>query len=174
VRGDYRWLDSERGNPGPYGSNPVGNFTAVDRVSRGFDTHHQGSLQARFPWGRFLSGRIQQRVQLTSADLDNRFHSSFGKSYFETRRTTARAQTDVMATPSTGVSFGVEGLSERARGNYFTGEAAQPVPIKRRTFGAFGEVRQQLGSRVSATAGLRLDSIQRSALEGDPFAFSPR
>ena len=51
VRGDYRWLDSERGNPGPYGSNPIGVYTAVDRVSRGFDTHQQGSLQARFPWG---------------------------------------------------------------------------------------------------------------------------
>jgi outer membrane cobalamin receptor len=174
VRGDYRWLDNERGSPGPYGSNPIGIFTAVDRASRGFDTHHQGTLQARFPWGRFLSGRIQQRVQITNADLDNRVHSNFGDSFFETRRTTARAQTDLTATASTGVSFGVEGLSERARGTYFTGEAVQPIPIKRSTIGAFGEVRQQLGSRVSATAGLRLDSIQRNALEGDPFAFAPR
>lgn len=174
VRGDFRWLDNERGNPGPFGSNPIGIFTAVDRVSRGFDTDHSGSLQARVPWGRLLSGRIQQRLQVTYADLDNKFHSSFGDSFFETRRTTARAQTDVMATTSTGVSFGIEGLSERARGTYFTGEAVQPIPIKRRTIGAFAEVRQQFGARVSATAGLRVDSIQRTALEGDPFAFTPR
>src|SRR4029453_11077424 len=92
----------------------------------------------------------------------------------ETRRTTARAQTDLAATTSTGVSFGVEGLAERARGTYFTGEAAQPVPVERRTVGAFGEVRQQAGARVSLTAGLRVDSIRRDALEGDPFAFAPR
>jgi outer membrane cobalamin receptor len=174
VRGDYRWLDSERGNPGPYGSNPIGVYTAVDRVSRGFDTHQQSSLQARFPWGSVLSGRIQQRLQVTYADLDNRFHSSFGDSFFETRRTTARAQTDLAATTSTGVSFGVEGLSERARGTYFTGETAEPVPVERRTVGAFGEVRQQVGARVSLTAGLRVDSIRQDALEGDPFAFAPR
>ena len=174
VRGDYRWLDSERGNPGPFGSNPIGVYTAVDRVSRGFDTHHQGSLQARFPWGRLLSGRIQQRLQVTYADLDNRFHSSFGDSFFDTRRTTARAQTDFVATASTGVSFGVEGLAERARGTYFTGDTSQPVPIERSTIGAFGEVRQQVGARVSLTAGLRVDSIRRDALEGDPFAFIPR
>jgi outer membrane cobalamin receptor len=174
VRGDYRWLDSERGNPGPYGSNPIGVYTAVDRVSRGFDRHQQSSLQARFPWGHLLSGRIQQRLQATYADLDNEFHSSFGDSFFETHRTTARAQTDLAATASTGVSFGVEGLAERARGTYFTGEAAAPVPVERRTVGAFGEVRQQVGGRVSVTAGLRVDSIRRDALEGDPFAFTPR
>ena len=174
VRGDYRWLDNERGNPGPYGSNPIGAYTAVDRVSRGFDTHHQGSLQAQFPWGSWLGGRLQQRLQVTQSDLDNEFHSSFGDSFFETHRTTARAQTDLAATPSTGVTVGVEGLSERARGTFFTGEQFQPVPIKRRTIGGFGEVRQQLGARVSLTAGLRVDSIQREALEGDPNVFAPR
>jgi vitamin B12 transporter len=174
VRGDYRWLDSERGNPGPYGSNPIGAYTAVDRVSRGYDTHHQSALQAQFPWGSLFDGRIQQRLQLTHSDLDNRFHSSFGDSFFETNRTTGRAQTDLVATMSTGVSAGVEGLSERARGTFFTGEAFQPVPIKRRTIGAFAEVRQQAGARVSVTAGVRVDSIQREALEGDPNEFAPR
>jgi outer membrane receptor protein involved in Fe transport len=111
---------------------------------------------------------------VTHADLDNRFRSNFGDSFFETDRTTGRAQTDIAATTATGVSVGVEGLSERARGTYFTGEAFQPVPIKRRTIGAFGEVRQQIGARVSLTAGLRVDSIRRDALEADPNAFAPR
>ena len=164
VRGDYRWLDSERGNPGPYGSNPIGVYTAVDRVSRGFDTHHQGSLQARFPWGRLLSGRIQQRLQVTYADLDNRFHSSFGDSFFETRRTTARAQTDFVATASTGVSFGVEGLAERARGTYFTGEhvaaGADRAPHDRRVRrgpATGGRTRLADGGRAR-----RLDSTRRA------------
>ena len=86
VRADVRWLDAERGNPGPYGSNPIGAYTAVDRVSRGEDTQQQIGLHGRLPWGSLMAGRIQQRWQVTVADLDNRYHSPFGDSFFETRR----------------------------------------------------------------------------------------
>ena len=74
--------------PGPYGSNPIGAYTAVDRVSRGEDTQRQLGLHGRLPWGSVLAGRIQQRWQVTVADLDNRYHSGFGDSFFETRRVT--------------------------------------------------------------------------------------
>ena len=65
VRADFRWIDAERGNPGPYGSNPIGAYTAVDRVSRGGDTQRQLGLHGRLPWGSVLAGRIQQRWQVT-------------------------------------------------------------------------------------------------------------
>ena len=48
------------------------------------------------------------------------------------------------------------------------------MPIERRTLGAFGEVRQDIGARASLTAGLRVDAIRRNALEGDPNPFGPR
>ena len=57
VRADVRWLDAERGNPGPYGSNPIGAYTAVDRVSRGEDTQQQIGLHGRLPWGS-VTGRL--------------------------------------------------------------------------------------------------------------------
>ena len=174
VRADLRWIDAERGNPGPYGSNPIGAYTAVDRVSRGEDTQRQLGLHGRLPWGSVLAGRIQQRWQVTVADLDNRYHSSFGDSFFETRRVTARTQTDVVLTPTTGLTAGVEGFGERARSTYITGEQFQEVPIERRTFGGFAEVRQELGARASVSAGLRADAIRRNALEGDPNPFGPR
>ena len=174
VRADFRWIDAERGNPGPYGSNPIGAYTAVDRVSRGEDTQRQLGLHGRLPWGSVLAGRIQQRWQVTVADLDNRYHSSFGDSFFETRRVTARTQTDVVLTPTTGLTAGVEGFGERARSTYITGEQFQEVPIERRTFGGFGEVRQDLGARASVSAGVRADAIRRNALEGDPNPFGPR
>ena len=135
--------------PGPYGSNPIGAYTAVDRVSRGEDTQRQLGLHGRLPWGSVLAGRIQQRWQVTVADLDNRYHSSFGDSFFETRRVSARTQTDVVLTPTTGLTAGVEGFGERARSTYITGEQFQEVPIERRTFGGFAEVRQDLGARAS-------------------------
>ncbi len=174
VRADFRWIDAERGNPGPYGSNPIGAYTAVDRVSRGEDTQRQLGVHGRLPWGSLLAGRVQQRWQVTVADLDNRYHSGFGDSFFETRRVTFRTQTDVVLTPTTGLTAGVEGQGERARSTYITGERFQEVPIERSNFGGFAEVRQDLGARASFSAGLRADAIRRNALEGDPNDFAPR
>lgn len=174
VRADLRWLDSERGNPGPFGSNPIGAYTAVDRIARGANTHRQAGLQGRIPWSERFGGRIEQRFQVTTADLDNRFTSSFGDSFFETRRISGRTQTDAILTPTTGLSAGFEALSERARGTYLTGESFQQIPIERLLIGGFAEVRQDLGNRASLTAGLRIDDIRRQALEGDPNPFGAR
>jgi outer membrane cobalamin receptor len=180
VRGDVRWLDADRGNPGPFGSNPIGVFPGVDTVARGSDTDTQAGLSAHMPWGHVLEGRVQQRFQFTVADLDNtyRYFDSFAnqnaESTLQTRRVTARAQTDVVASASTGVSVGVEALSERARNTFVVGEQGQPVPIKRQNIGTFAEVRQDLGARASVTAGIRVEHIDRNALEGDPSGFPPR
>ena len=77
-----------------------------------------------------------------------------------------RAQTDFAASPSTGVTGGIEWLGERARSTYITGEQGQQVPVERRMLGIFGEVRQELGHVASSlTAGLRVERIHRDALE---------
>jgi outer membrane receptor protein involved in Fe transport len=174
VGADLRWIDAARGNPGPFGSNPIGAYAAVDRIARGEDTQRQASLHGRLPWGARLAGRVQQRWQITLADLDNRYHSGFGDSFLETRRTSARTQTDIALTATTGMTAGIEGFGERARSTYITGSTFQQVPIERRSLGAFGEVRQDLGARASLTAGLRVDDIRRNALDGDPNPFAPR
>jgi outer membrane cobalamin receptor len=174
VRADVRYLDGRRGSPGPFGSNPIGAYEQVDRIARGEDTNRDVALGGRLPWRGGLSGRVQQQWQLTAADFDNRYHSAFGDSLFETRRLSARTQTDVILSPTTGLTAGVEGFGERARSTYITGGAFQEVPIERRTVGGFAEVRQDVGNRASVTAGLRVDDIRRAALEGDPNAFSPR
>ena len=165
VRGDYRWLDSERGNPGPYGSNPIGAYTAVDRVSRGFDTHHQGSLQAQLPVGHAgWSGRMQQRLQVTHADLDNAFHSSFGDSFFE-RTARRRARRPISPRHHRPASrWASRDWPERARGTFFTGEqfaaGADRAPHDRRVrrgAAAVGHSRLDDGGRSR-----RLDSAGRA------------
>ena len=71
------------------------------------------------------------------ADLDNRYHSSFGDSFLETRRVRAGAGRQTSSsTPTTGLTAGVEGFGERARSTYITGEQFEEVPIKRRTSAA--------------------------------------
>jgi len=174
LRINARRLESERGSPGPYGSNPIGVFPGVDRISRGSNDDRQVGIVGQHAWGHVLAGRIRQRHSFSASKLGSDFVSSFGTSEFTTKRADFRTQTDIVFSPSTTFTGGLEAQGEQARSTYITGSVAEEVPIKRSTIGFFGEVRQDAGSTVSITAGLRIDRIRRSALENSPDPFSPR
>jgi outer membrane cobalamin receptor len=173
IRTHLRWQESERGAPGPYGSDPIGAFSGIDRVSRGRNDDRQGSIAAAHPWAH-AAGRVRQRYAASLASLDSDFTSAFGTSIFGTRRVTLRTQTDVVVGPAASLTAGIEGFGERARSTYITGAAARQVPIERTTIGGFGEWRQQIANAIALTGGLRVDRIRRAALEGSPDPFSPR
>ncbi len=174
VRANVRRHESDRGFPGPYGSDPAGTFPGVDRISRGANDDRQGAVSATHPWGRALAGRVRQRYALAYGRLGSDYVSSFDTSTFETRRLNVRAQTDVLIGASSSMTAGVEGQREEARSTYITGEQFGQVPVERWTVGYFGEWRQALGAAASFTGGIRIDRIHRDALEGDPNPFSPR
>jgi outer membrane cobalamin receptor len=172
VRGSARWVATDRGAPGPYGTNPVGNFSGVDRVSRGETDRRTVGLRIVQPWFGPAS-RVRQRIEFDVADYDLDFVSAFGDSESNTRRLHGRLQTDAAVSASIGVSGGVEWLSERARSTFIVAGPTQ-VPIERRVLGTFGEARWQAADRVTVTAGVRAEHIQRDRLPGDPSSFSPR
>ena len=172
VRTFARWVTTDRGAPGPYGTNPAGNFSGVDRVSRGETDRRTVGLRILHPWFGAAS-RVRQRVEFDVSRFDLGFQSAFGESESDTRRLHGRLQTDAALSSSIGVSGGVELLRERARSTFITAGAVQ-VPIERRVIGTFGEARWHAGDRVSVTAGVRAEHIQRDRLPGDPSAFSPR
>lgn len=174
VRGTVRRHETDRGYPGPYGSNPIGAFPGVDRVSRGRYDDWFGGMTATHPWGGLMSGRIQQRWSAASGDLDSTYRSPFGDSTFETRRRSLRTQTDIVLRPSTGATVGIELQQERARSTFITGEAGTVVPIERWVAGYFAELRQDIGSRLAFAAGVRIEQLHRDAVEADPLAFTPR
>lgn len=174
VRATVRRHESDRGYPGPFGSNPIGAFPGVDDVSRGRYDDWFGGATATHPWGPLLSGRLQQRWSASVGDLESGYDSPFGFSTFTTKRRSLRTQTDLAIRPSTAASAGVEIQNERARSTFITGEAGSSVPIERRTIGSFVEVRQDLTPRAAVTAGVRVEQIHRDAVEADPFAFTPR
>jgi outer membrane cobalamin receptor len=174
VRAAARAFDNDRGFPGPYGSNPIGAFPGVDRVSRGRNQDRQAGLGAASPLGNVLDGRVLVRLSSSYGDLRSEYESPFGPSVFQTRRIAMRGQVDLALTPSSSVSAGIEGHQERARSTYITGVLFQEVPIERSAVGYFGELRQQIGGRLAMTAGLRLEHLRRNALEGDPNPLAPR
>ena len=170
LRATGRLGTNERGNPGPFGSNPIGAYPGIDTVSRGTNDAGIGSVDFTHEW----NSRTAMRFQSSYLDERSHFVSPWGQSDARTRRFQARGQVDRALTPALGMTAGAAVEIERAGSSYITGAAAQQVPIERRVTGYFAELRWRSSSRLSATAGLRVDDILRGAIEGDPLSFSPR
>ncbi|MFP5378563.1 MAG: TonB-dependent receptor plug domain-containing protein, partial [Vicinamibacteria bacterium] len=165
IRASAHQVTTDRGAPGPYGTNPVGNFSGVDRVSRGETDRRSVALRIVQPWFGAAS-RVRQRVDVDVADHDLEFLSAFGRSESGTRRVHARVQTDAAISASLGASAGVEWLGERGTSTFITAGAVE-VPVERRVIGTFAEARWQAADRLSVTAGVRAEHIRHEALAGN-------
>ncbi|MEW6321061.1 MAG: TonB-dependent receptor [Acidobacteriota bacterium] len=172
LAASFAYVETDRGAPGPYGSDPAGRFFGVDRVSRGATARRTFGLRVVQPWFGPAS-RVRQRIDVDVADYDLTFVSPFGVSATGTARAHARVQTDVAAAAALGVSAGLEWLDERGTSTFITA-GSREVPIDRRVVGVFAEARWTGHARASATAGLRAEHIRRDALEAHPSPFSPR
>jgi outer membrane cobalamin receptor len=174
VQGSFQYVDTERGSPGPYGSDPAHRYAGVDTVSRGTTKRLGGGVRILQPWFG-ASSRVRQRVDFDVADYDLSFKSQFGVSDGNSHRSHARVQTDVSANAALGFSGGFEWLGERGGSTFITsGSPSAPTPIERGVLGIFGEGRWNAGDRATVTAGVRGERITRDALPGDPLAFTPR
>lgn len=160
----------ERGFPGPWGADPIGAFTGIDRVSRGTNDNRRVGVHLAHPW----SATLRQRVDVSYADLASRFVSGFGPSSSGTKRFDARVQEDVAVGRTLALSGGGEFVREQGRSTYVTGTIGAPIPIERRNLGLFAEARYTPSRRLNVIGGLRLEQLQRDAVEADPLAFTPR
>lgn len=170
LRVDGRFSSDDRGYPGPFGTNPIGAFAGIDRLSRGHNTDNLGSIAFTHAWGP----QSTLRVQATLADLRSTFTSAWGDSSSRTRRLTAHAQLDHAFSAQLATSVGVDLTGERGDSTYIVGATGELVPVGRQVASYFGEGRFQASSRLFVTAGLRLEHIVRDALEPDPLAYTPR
>jgi outer membrane cobalamin receptor len=172
VQGTFRYVDTDRGAPGPFGSDPARRFAGVDRLARGTTARRAGGVRIVHPWTG-PNSRVRQRVDVDVADQDLSFLNAFGLSEAETRRIHARVQTDAVLDAGFSASGGVEWLGEQGRSTFVTAGAG-PVPVERRVIGSFGEARWDAHERFSVQAGIRAEHITRHALPGDPSSFAPR
>lgn len=159
----------ERGFPGPFGSNPIDAFTAVDRVSRGTNDTRQIGTHVSHPW----SPAVRQRLEVNYTDLSSGFVSPFGASSSGTRRFDGRVQEDLALSTAFGASAGVEFLNERGSSTFITGTTG-PIPITRGVLGTFAEVRYVGREQLFVTGGLRLERLTRGSVEADPSPFTAR
>jgi outer membrane cobalamin receptor len=162
---------NERGNPGPFGSDPNNRYGAVDRVSRGENE--------TFALGTSAAVRVrptlQARGQFTLADRDSTFVSRFSPTtptMATNRMRAGRAQLDGSVTPRLSWTTGAELSRERAGSSFIT-DGVAPIEVERDLLGVFAEARAEHG-RLSLQAGVRSERISRDALGGNPTAFTPR
>jgi outer membrane cobalamin receptor len=168
VAGTYRHVATERGAPGPFGSDPGGTFDGVNHLARTETRRRSGGLRLTHPWGGPHS-RVRQRVEFDHADFDLTFLDTFGRSEGETTRTHGRVQTDAAFNRGVSVSGGVEWLAEDGSSTFIT-DGLSPIPVERRVIGTFGEARWHLSERVTLQGGVRAEHITREALAGDGFS----
>jgi outer membrane cobalamin receptor len=170
LRVDGRVSSDDRGYPGPFGSNPIGAFAGIDRVSRGRNHNGLGSIAFTHAWGP----QSTLRVQATYADMRANFTSAWGDSSSGTRRLTTHAQVDHAFSSQVATSVGVDLTGERGDSTYVVGTTGQMVPVRRQVAGYFAEARFRAASRLFVTTGVRVEDIVRRALEPDPLAYTPR
>jgi outer membrane cobalamin receptor len=176
FRATLNLTSSERGFPGPFGSNPIGAYTSVDRISRGSTATRQYGAQ----WTQPLGGRVRQTGSASYFHLGSDYVTPYlGADGSPVSRTASsrvgvRTQTDVTLSSTAALSGGVEAQRERATASFITAQAGDPVPIRRLVLGAFGELRLQPIGRLSITAGVRADRIRRDRLEQSLDPFTPR
>jgi outer membrane receptor protein involved in Fe transport len=123
--------------------------------------------------GTFRTATLTHRGRLTWSGAESDFTSPFGGSDDRTARVTARYQLDASA-GRVDLSAGWEFVHERAENTFITGQEAEQIPVKRSINGWFVEARPVMGERGFVNAGMRVERIERTALEADPFAFTPR
>ena len=173
VRASARVTSLERGYPGPFGSNPIGAYTEVDRLSRGETTTRQFGGRYTQPFSA-AGHQLQQTISGSYLDLTSDFTSAYGLSASATRRVDLRSQTDVTVSGALGMSAGLEFQREQATSTFITAKSFEPVPIRRWVAGAFAEARYTPTSPFTLTAGIRLEQIERDALGQNPDPYSPR
>jgi outer membrane cobalamin receptor len=171
VRVDVLAGYTDRGFPGPYGSDPLGLYAGLDLVSRGTNEIRGVRASALFGSGR----TFRHGLQLTFTDAPSTFDSPdfFDPAVVNTRRTdtsrvTGRYQVDIER-KRVGLSAGSEFLLEQEQNSLIRDTTSEEIPVERQIAGFFVESRLPFDERAFLTAGLRVERIERSKLAAGEF-----
>jgi outer membrane receptor protein involved in Fe transport len=158
VRGNF--TSFETGNPGPFGSDPAGNFGGVDRVTR--SQINGGNYTAAYRWD--ANARFRQEFSGGFFHSNQGFQSPFGWSYNQDRRGFGEARSTIVLSPKATLVAGMMSGVEQVGNTFITDTSFREVPLDRLQTGIYGELRWLATERLNLTLGVRQEVIRTLAL----------
>jgi outer membrane receptor protein involved in Fe transport len=144
------------GVPGPYGSDPLGDYPGPDLISRdkndfsSFSFHHQIDISKRF-----------RQETFANFFLDNSGYTSpYGFSFNKDLRGQFETRTVASLAPWYTAAFGVSLTREEVRNTYVSDDYQNPFPLRRDDAGIYWENRFKVGRRLFFNAGVRGEIIR--------------
>jgi outer membrane receptor protein involved in Fe transport len=164
LNGLFDWNDV--GEPGPYGSDPLHDFTGIDLISRGRNS--SGSYGGAYEID--LSNRV--REELTgSFFLENLGYASpYGFSFDKEMRAQGEARTIVSLAANDTLALGFSRAHEEDKNTYITDADYDVYPLPRDETALYIENRWALGGRLFLNAGVRAEWIQTGAILADGYS----
>jgi outer membrane receptor protein involved in Fe transport len=164
-----QFTEDKVGDPGAYGSNPLGYFTGLDLVSS--DKYNSSNYLLHYQID--LSSRVRQEV-LGSFFLDNSLHTSaYGPSFFKDLRGNGETRTIFAVNRHYTTAFGFVFEREDTRSAYITGPEGNPFTLERNQEGIYWDNRFQWGNRFFLNAGLREEIFQTGHMPADAYGERP-
>ncbi len=158
------------GVPGPYGSDPLGDYPGPDLISRdkndfsSFSFHHQIDISARF-----------RQETFANFFLDNSGYTSpYGFSFNKDLRGQFETRTVASVTSWYTVAFGVSLTREEVRNTYVSDDNQDPFPLRRDDVGIYWENRFRAGRRFFFNVGVRGEIISTPFVPGESPTDGPR
>ncbi|HUP03313.1 MAG TPA: TonB-dependent receptor [Bryobacteraceae bacterium] len=164
FHGDFD--SSENGVPGPYGSDPLGDFTGIDTISRNKNNFSDYSLR----YSADVSDRV--RLEATGAFFlnNNGFTSPYGFSFNKDLRAQLEARAIVKLASFYTMALGASGGTEQVTNTYITDANFSTFPIRRHDEALYVENRFEFGNRLFLNAGVRIESFNTGNIPTDGYS----
>jgi len=153
VHGNFN--SNETGVPGPYGSDPLHQFSGIDRLSR----NKNNFSDYGFHYQADVSQRVREEL-FGSFFLNNNFFKGDFSSFNKDIRGQAETRTVVSVTREYTMAAGFVFSREEAKNTFLSDNNFQPFLLRRDQEGIYWENRFQLGQRLFLNVGARGEVFQ--------------
>jgi outer membrane cobalamin receptor len=160
---------NDAGPPGPYGSDPLGLFTGIDRVSR----DKQNLFAYQVSYAEQVSPRFRQVVTGNVATNDLYFRSPFGDSFSNNLRGVVNTRSEITVSRADFLVAGFEYNREQIKNTFIADASDAPFLLPRTSLAYFAENRWSPASRLFLTTGVRVDDIRTHQLPAGAFGVRP-
>ncbi|MGD0920175.1 MAG: TonB-dependent receptor [Terriglobia bacterium] len=160
---------NDAGAPGPYGSDPLGLFPGIDRISR----NKQNLFGYQANYAEQLTPRFRQEVSVSGAMNDYYFRSPYGDSFSHNLRGVLNTRSEITVSSQDFLVVGFEYNREQIKNTYIADASSIPFLLPRSSFAYFAENRWSPSRRWVVITGLRLDDIRTRELPPGGFGLRP-